>query len=154
MRQGLVIAQFALSIGLIIASLIVFRQMNFVQQANLGFAEDQLIVVDINDGGVRRDFRAIVSEYLSLSDVISVSVSSNIPGDWKSITQIDVRSTEGAGEDVIGSHFLAGDRPRHFNRLPWIIRAHSIHRGSPNKRDWRQKSAGLQRGWDRQIVDA
>ena len=109
LRQGLVVAQFALSIGLIIASLIVFRQMNFIQQANLGFEEDQLIVVDINDGGVRRGFRTIVNEYLSLSEVINVSVSSNIPGDWKSITQIYVRATETADEDMIGSHFLGID---------------------------------------------
>lgn len=109
LQQTLVVAQFTLSIGLIISSLIVYQQMTFLQQADLGYDEDQLIAVDINDGNVRNNFRTITAEYASLSEVVDVSVSSNVPGDWKSITQIDVRAAD-SGDDVLTrSHFLGVD---------------------------------------------
>ncbi len=109
LRQSLVVSQFALSIGLIIASLIVYQQMQYVQEMNLGFDEEQLVIVDINDGGVRANFETIVDEYASLSEVVNVSVSSRVPGDWKGISEIDVRSVDSGDDSFVRSHFISID---------------------------------------------
>lgn len=44
-RSGLVIFQFVISAGLILSTLIVREQMNYIQNKNLGYDKDQLLVV-------------------------------------------------------------------------------------------------------------
>ncbi|MEQ8715926.1 MAG: ABC transporter permease [Cyclobacteriaceae bacterium] len=44
-KNVLVISQFAISIGLVILSILVYRQLNFLQSKSLGFDENNLIVI-------------------------------------------------------------------------------------------------------------
>ena len=46
LRKGLVIAQFTISVALIIATIIVYNQMNFMRQQDLGFNKDQMMVIN------------------------------------------------------------------------------------------------------------
>ena len=94
LRQGLVVVQFALSIGLIVATLVVQRQLDYVQTKDLGFASEQLITVDINSGNTRRNFQTMKDLFAAVPGVQQVSVSSRVPGEWKNIPQIGVL-TEG-----------------------------------------------------------
>ncbi len=90
LRQVLVGFQFTVTLFLIAATLVVWQQMRFVQGARLASASDELLVVDINDGGVRRDFASVRNEFARVPGVKSVSVSNNIPGDWKPLPRVDV----------------------------------------------------------------
>jgi putative ABC transport system permease protein len=45
LRIGLVVLQFAISIGLGIAAIVVFAQIRFAQQINLGFERDRMVIV-------------------------------------------------------------------------------------------------------------
>lgn len=94
LRQGLVVLQFSLSIFMIIGTLIVWQQMNFVQNQDLGFNQDQLMVVDINSGAVRNNFNTIQNQYEQIPEVKSVSVSSRVPGEWKNIRQAVVSTPQ------------------------------------------------------------
>ena len=42
-RKGLVVLQFSLSIVFIIATIIIFRQIQYVKERNLGFHKDRLV---------------------------------------------------------------------------------------------------------------
>ncbi len=42
LRSGLVVFQFAVSTSLIVATLIVYQQLNFIQNKNLGYNKDQV----------------------------------------------------------------------------------------------------------------
>lgn len=108
-RNGLVITQFTLSIGLILASLVVYQQLVFFQQADLGFNADQVVIVDINSGAARNGYEAIKADMLADPGVSQVSVSSNIPGDWKNISEIDVRASESGSEELASAFFLGVD---------------------------------------------
>jgi putative ABC transport system permease protein len=88
LRQGLVITQFALSIIMMISTVVAYRQMSYVRAKHLGFNKDQLVVIDINSGGTRRSYQAIKNSIGMLPPVSGVSVSSRVPGDWKGIDQI------------------------------------------------------------------
>src|SRR5579863_2609828 len=46
LRKGLVISQFTISIGLIVATLLVGFQLNFMRSQDLGFSKDQELVLD------------------------------------------------------------------------------------------------------------
>ena len=107
LRRGLVVAQFALSIIMIIATVVAYRQIDYIRTKNLGFNEEQLVVVDINSGGTRRNFVSIKNEMKKIAAVKEVSVSSRVPGEWKNLSQIDV-VPEGAATTATHSMYFIG----------------------------------------------
>ncbi|MEB2775006.1 ABC transporter permease [Algoriphagus sp. D3-2-R+10] len=78
-RNGLVVFQFATSLTLIICTLLVQRQMSFIQNSDPGFDRDQLVIIH-NDGEIqnsqREDFKG---HFVSSSNVQSMSFSTGIP---------------------------------------------------------------------------
>jgi putative ABC transport system permease protein len=80
LRKGLVISQFTISIGLIVATLLVGFQLKFMRNQDLGFSKDQELVVDTH-GDNHKD--ALREGIRSLPGVISVAMSSNTPGSGK-----------------------------------------------------------------------
>jgi putative ABC transport system permease protein len=78
LRSGLVVFQFAMSIVLIVGTIIVYRQITFIQTKNVGFNRSQ--VVTINDvyalGKQAETFR---QEVLRLPGVVSGSISGCLP---------------------------------------------------------------------------
>lgn len=106
-RKGLVILQFTLSIALLIGTITLHRQLDFVQNTRLGFNEDELVIVDINDYRVRSGFESVKAEFAGIPGVEHVSVSNRIPGDWKTIPRVDIAR---AGIDQVSTaHFLGVD---------------------------------------------
>lgn len=85
LRKGLVGVQYALSIFLIIGSIVIYRQLNYVQSKDLGFQNQNLIVLDINSGAARRSFKNIIEGIKKNPNVINASTSSRVPGEWKDI---------------------------------------------------------------------
>ncbi|NIR49134.1 FtsX-like permease family protein [candidate division KSB1 bacterium] len=108
-RRGLVVTQFALSIIMIVATIVVFNQMNYVQNKRLGFNEEHLVVVDINSGFARRDFQAIKTEFARNPEVRSVSVSSRVPGEWKTIPEIEVIPEAASESNAHVMHYFGVD---------------------------------------------
>lgn len=92
MRRTLVVFQFSLSIVMIAATLVVYKQMNFVTNKNMGFNKERLVVVDINSGKIRKDAETIKTEFSKLAQVTNVSVSSRVPGEWKNLPKIPVKN--------------------------------------------------------------
>jgi len=78
MRKALVIVQFSVSIVLIISTVIVFQQVQYIQNRALGFNKDQIIVLN-EDPGLNESFPAFRQELLSGSSIKSVARSSRIP---------------------------------------------------------------------------
>ena len=80
MRRGLVVAQFAISIFLIVGVLSVNRQLNFIQKKNLGFDKNQVLVIQIPDNSAFGKMDVLKSELLQNCGIISIAASSDIPG--------------------------------------------------------------------------
>jgi len=66
-----------ISIALIISTLIVYLQMNFMQNQDLGFSKDQMLVINSN-GDPARD--AFINAVRGLPNVKAVTMSSSVPG--------------------------------------------------------------------------
>ncbi|MEJ7586273.1 MAG: ABC transporter permease [Ferruginibacter sp.] len=92
LRRSLVVFQFAISIIMIVATMIIYLQMQYVGTRDMGFNKEQLLVIDINSGKVRRGAETIKTEFLKLPQVKDVSVSSRVPGEWKDLPQIKVKN--------------------------------------------------------------
>lgn len=71
-RKGLVVFQFVLSIVLITATLVVFRQMNYVRTLDLGYAKDNLLLMDAN-GNLGTQFDLFRQQAASIPGIVRVS---------------------------------------------------------------------------------
>ncbi|MGH2563823.1 MAG: ABC transporter permease, partial [Ginsengibacter sp.] len=109
LRKSLVVLQFSLSIIMIIATMIVFMQIKYVNTKDMGFKKDQLVVVDINSGKVRRGAETIKTEFAKLAQVKNVSVSSRVPGEWKDIPKIKVKNEKIQNTEGEDMYFLGID---------------------------------------------
>jgi putative ABC transport system permease protein len=79
-RKGLVIFQFTLSVVLITAVVIVYKQMQFIQTKNLGYNKDNVIYFNI-EGKVASHLDSFLSEIRNIPGVLNVSsTSQNIIG--------------------------------------------------------------------------
>ncbi len=78
LRSGLVVFQFMMSVILIVGTIIVYRQITYIQSKNLGFKRDQVLTV--NDVyAIGKQAEIFRQEVLRLPGVVSGSVSGYLP---------------------------------------------------------------------------
>ena len=77
-RQVLVVTQFVVCQSLIIGALVVANQIRYMQQADLGFQKDNVVLVTVpaNQKARQEAFKKQLSQY---SDIVSVSLSHRPP---------------------------------------------------------------------------
>ena len=85
LRKGLVIIQFTASTILIIGMIIIFKQISFLQNKDLGFKGDQVIIVPIQTAKMVEDFNNYRDIFFRNSNVQSISRASSYPGRNSSI---------------------------------------------------------------------
>lgn len=77
-RQALVVTQFVVCQALIVGALVVAHQMRYIQQVDLGFRKDNVVVVPLPKGTKAKQeaFKQILSQY---ADIRAVSLSHRPP---------------------------------------------------------------------------
>jgi len=80
LRQGLVVTQFAISAFLIIGTLIVSSQLDYLRNKDLGFEEEQVVVIPMQDATTQQRYQLIKDVLRQSPDIISVAASSDVPG--------------------------------------------------------------------------
>lgn len=128
-RKALVVTQFAISIILIISSVVVFQQLRYMQQSALGFDKDHLIVTPY-DNALADRYESFRSELLQHPGITAITRSSRIPsgrllddenaytlsGDSMRPLTTDIKyiAIDEDFVDAFGIHLAAG---RNFSRL-------------------------------------
>lgn len=77
LRKGLVVTQFSISVALIIGTIIVYNQMNYMRSRELGFDKDQMLVINTNGDPAKETFRQAIA---GLPAVKGTALSSSVPG--------------------------------------------------------------------------
>jgi len=80
-RSILVVFQFALSIILIICTIIVFNQHKYMQNKDLGFSKQNLLAVAVQNDEVRVGLESFKQDLLNISGIESTGLSSMVPGE-------------------------------------------------------------------------
>ncbi len=102
LRQGLVVLQFAISTALIIGTLVVFNQLNFLRSKSLGFNTEQIVALPIHDDeNLDRGYVSFKNKLLQSSGVISVSAANWLPGIEGG--EFTPASVEGIAEELQGT---------------------------------------------------
>ncbi|MDR6196065.1 ABC transporter permease [Siphonobacter sp. SORGH_AS_0500] len=84
-RQGLVVFQFTLSILLIIGTIIIYRQVHFIQNKNLGYNRENLIYVPL-EGELSTKFPVAQQQLLRKPGILAVSSINQALGEFGSNT--------------------------------------------------------------------
>lgn len=107
LRKGLIVFQFTISATLVIAVLVIYQQMHFVSNFNLGYEHDQLISFR-QEGELTEDFDAFMNEVKGLSGVTAVSYIWGNLGDRLSAgSGVQWKDQDPADQDI-EFHFLEG----------------------------------------------
>lgn len=98
LRKALIVFQFTMSMILISASVVIFNQLRFLENKNLGFGKEEVIVIPVKqDEGFER-LEVLRNELIKIDGVLSVSASSNIPG--RQFNQHPVAPAKEPDEDI------------------------------------------------------
>ncbi|MCJ7680848.1 MAG: ABC transporter permease [Candidatus Aminicenantes bacterium] len=79
LRNGLVVFQFGISVFLIIGTVIVFKQLEFIRSKNLGFDRDHVLVIK-NPSLLGNNLEVFKQALLAQPQILSSGVSSHLPG--------------------------------------------------------------------------
>ncbi len=82
LKNGLVVFQFVAAIGMILATLIVQYQLHFINNKDMGFQPERVLIAPIRDGFVQDNYQAVKNTLIAQSGVTGISAISNIP--WES----------------------------------------------------------------------
>jgi len=95
LRTVLVVVQFAISVILIIGTLTMYRQFNFMKNQYLGFDKEQKLVLPLRGGiDIQENFSFVKDIFSKHPSVTGVTVSSTVPGREVSNFAVDL-----VGED-------------------------------------------------------
>ncbi len=106
-RRSLVVFQFVLSITLIIGIIIIYSQLNFIKNKDLGFNKDQKIVFSFHTYHLA-PMRAFISDIRQLAEVNSVSRATNYPGK-PVLNDLPVFLAGGSMATAVDGSFISGD---------------------------------------------
>ena len=84
MRRILVLGQYIISITLIIATIIVYKQLLFMKNTSYGFIKENKLVIEFPEGQVTpENYQHIKDEFRNHSGIRAATISSSVPGRWR-----------------------------------------------------------------------
>ena len=93
MRKTLVISQFVISIALIIGTIVVFKQLGFMQQKELGYNNDNLLMLPLSSS-ITKNYPAFKAEMLREPGILDVTLASDSPTKIESGYSITIKDLD------------------------------------------------------------
>lgn len=94
-RKFLVVFQFAISIFMLISTLIVFDQLQFMRNKDLGFEKERVVRLSLNEDALRQKSQGLVDRLRQTPEVASVGMASSSPGQGIGKLLLKVEDNEG-----------------------------------------------------------
>ncbi|WP_420151145.1 ABC transporter permease [Spirosoma sp.] len=80
LRRGLVVFQFVISVGLVLATFVIQEQMRFLRNKSLGFTQDQQIAVPLSSKEAHGIYTTFRSEILQNNQIVGAAGTQYYPG--------------------------------------------------------------------------
>jgi putative ABC transport system permease protein len=106
-RKILVVVQFTISTFMLICTLVVFDQLQFIMNKDLGFDKEQVLMIAIDDGNMRQSLTALHNRVINESSVENFATASAAPGDDIRLALVPVEDEEGKMTERTVSWFAA-----------------------------------------------
>jgi putative ABC transport system permease protein len=98
-RRTLVVLQFSISVFMIIATFIVYNQMEFMRTKDLGFNKEHVIRIPLSGSDQRKNFPLLNQKLKELTEVISIGMTSATPGERIGKALLKVEGDDGRFSD-------------------------------------------------------
>jgi len=85
-RKVLVVLQFSLSIFLIIGTFIIYSQLKYIQNKEMGYNKDNIMYLSLNSD-IRENYDALKNELLQYPEILTVTKTSELPTEINSIVR-------------------------------------------------------------------
>lgn len=95
LRKFLVTLQFAISIFMLIGTLVVYNQMQYVQNKDLGFDKEQVMNIQLNNRNARAQWPVLRNKLLQNANIKAASTSSTTPGNGFGKNIVSMETEEG-----------------------------------------------------------
>ncbi|MBY0436237.1 MAG: ABC transporter permease, partial [Cyclobacteriaceae bacterium] len=80
LRSALLVAQFSIAITLLIATITIWNQLNFIQSKDLGFTKDQVLLLRLDNPQSQRNYTTVKQQVQRYTGIVQVAASGAAPG--------------------------------------------------------------------------
>jgi putative ABC transport system permease protein len=102
LRRTLVVAQFTISIVLIVGTIVVYTQLNYMRSQPLGFQKDQMLAINFSsDTAVQHRVELIKNELKKIPNVASVTASRSLPGFGNGNSDSEIENKAGVMQQIL-----------------------------------------------------
>lgn len=107
LRKALVVFQFGISVFMLISTLVVYTQLQFLRDKDLGFNKDQVALVRYTTRDERQNFPALKNELEQIPEISLVSSASSTPGEGIGKVIMNVEENDGSMKERGVDFYLA-----------------------------------------------
>ncbi|MEX0618612.1 MAG: FtsX-like permease family protein [Pseudohongiellaceae bacterium] len=94
-RQGLVFAQFMITVAVISIALLMYLQMDFVRNKPLGFESDNRVTMRVFAADIIDQLPAFINTLKQHPNILNATISQRLPGDPLDIAEMQIEDNEG-----------------------------------------------------------
>ncbi|HYC85841.1 MAG TPA: ABC transporter permease, partial [Chryseosolibacter sp.] len=109
LRKVLVVFQFVISIFMLISTLVVYDQLQFLRNKDLGFDKERVMRIALNERSQREKSQVLVDRLRQVKEVSNVGMANSSPGEGINKLLLKVEDNEGKlsdrGVDLFGADF-------------------------------------------------
>jgi putative ABC transport system permease protein len=110
LRKVLIVTQFSISIILIIATIVVYTQLHYMQNHDLGFKKDHQLVIDFHfDDRIVDHSEVVKQQLMSLPGISMASMSSAIPGRFNHTFPTEIEGPKNNMEEFRSDSYFVDD---------------------------------------------
>jgi len=99
-QRLLIVGQYAVSVALVAGSFVVYQQMQYVRNKDLGYDREHVLTVRVKDEALRTNYRTMRNEWLRIPGVLAVTSSSDLPTNVVASNGIGGLAESSAVEDL------------------------------------------------------
>lgn len=97
LRKVLVVSQFAASIALTICTAIIYKQIRFIKETDLGYDKDHTIVLNIGFAEVKKQYQSLKGLLAQHASILGTTATSQLPTDIQTAENIDAPPSQSEG---------------------------------------------------------
>lgn len=108
-RRGLVVLQFIISIFMLVSTLVVFDQLSYMRNKDLGFDKERVVKLTLSERELRQKADVLVNRLKQVPEVAGVGTATSVPGQNVGKLLLKVEDNEGKltdrGVDLFNADF-------------------------------------------------
>lgn len=107
LRSVLVVTQFTIAIILIVSTIVVYRQYNYLVHKDLGYNKDEIVYIPFNKE-IEQKYESVKNALLQDSNIKNVTVASSLPNEVGNVNPIDWQGKQ--DDKMVFVRFAVTDR--------------------------------------------